>query len=411
MLTGQLVRARVRGSALEPSFVDVTNPRLLSLAQSLVASFQSGVALGWTRGQLTEQIDELIGEELDHKVLRGLAKVVQDNATFEVQTPIVPADLREIVFGRAHEMGPLALEPGPLKRTVATDVFAELISQTGLPVDVMERALYADLADEQQIVRCDLADEHWLLARYNVALVQALLLRTVEVVLVLHRPSSPRLKQLFRAVKFHQLLHLAQPWGDGGLRIVLDGPTSMFRLSTRYGLQLANFFPNLLHQDCQWEMTATVLWTKARHRKKMVLTSQMGLKSHSRDSGGYETREQKWFAERFLAAKTEWTLDTGKVPISLGGHAVLVPDFTFTKGERVAHLEIVGFWRKEWLEKHLECLSRWGPGNVVVAVSRKLRGGKAKDVKHSGLEVIDFAAVVPAKKVLAAVEGVALPLD
>src|SRR5690606_14619105 len=98
------------------------------------------------------------------------------------------------------------------------------------------------LKEEQRIVTCGVPDPDWLIARYNVALVQALLLRATEVRVRLVEPTVPRVRQLLRHVKFQQLLHHGRRDGDT-LELVLDGPGALFRQSTRYGMQLASFFP------------------------------------------------------------------------------------------------------------------------------------------------------------------------
>jgi hypothetical protein len=138
----------------------------------------------------------------------------------------------------------------------------------------------------------------------------------------------------------------------------------------------------------------------------LSLTHESGLRSHYTDRGAYQTREQKWFSERFKKLDTDWKMTQGKRPITLGSRGVLFPDFTFTKDGRTAHLEILGFWRKDALAKRLALLEDFGPGNVVVAISRKLRGSKEAMDPYSG-PIVDFAEIVPPKKVLAAVERVA----
>ena len=80
---------------------------------------------------------------------------------------------------------------------------------------------------------------------------------------------------------------------------------------------------------------------------------------------------------------------------------MMVPDLTFRKGGRVAHLDIVGFWRASHLKNHLEAL----PANVIVAVSSKLKGEKAALPASMAASVIRFAEVIPAGKVLDALES------
>jgi hypothetical protein len=209
-------------------------------------------------------------------------------------------------------------------------------------------------------------------------------------------------RQLFRAVKFHQLIHAVRPMVDG-YEIVLDGPTSLFSQTTRYGLALAKFFPTILLQPGRWHLTAAVEWT--RGSKVLSLPSTCGLRSHYRDLGAYDTREAQWFAERFTALESGWELSRDGAPLDQGGEAIVVPDFTFRKDGREAHLEILGFWRKGSVAKRLQLMERCGPSNLVVAVSRKL-AGEAGDLPEG---VVSFAEVIPAKEVLRRIEEVAAP--
>ena len=76
---------------------------------------------------------------------------------------------------------------------------------------------------------------------------------------------------------------------------------------------------------------------------------------------------------------------------------MLFPDFTFRDGDRVAHLEILGFWRHDDLATRIQRIADHGPGNVVVAVSRKLKGSK-QALTDAPDWVIDFADIKAAFK-------------
>ena len=58
----------------------------------------------------------------------------------------------------------------------------------------------------------------------------------------------------------------------------------------------------------------------------------------------------------------------------LAGDTVMIPDFSFThrKDGRRALLEIVGFWRPEYLRRKLEKLRQAQRRDLIVAVSRDL---------------------------------------
>jgi predicted nuclease of restriction endonuclease-like RecB superfamily len=409
MLPSDLVRARVRGPAIFPRWLDPDDDDVRELSDRVHAAFADVVAAGRRLGEVQADLDEASPDPKDAKVAKGLAKLASDRCETALPEGIEPAALREEVFARAAAQGPLALERGPLGGRVAADVLAEVAAERGLTAEALSDALYADLPSERRAVRCDVPDGAWLVHRYNVALVQGLLLSAQEVRIRLERPSAPRMGQLFRWVKFHQLLHAARRDGDA-LELVLDGPVSVFGPSTRYGLQLARFFPALLLQDGAWRMTANVLWTKARHRKELVVTSADGLRSHYKDTGAWRTKAEEHFAARFAEQDRGWTLTEGRLPLAVGDRRVVYPDFTLTDGERTAHLEVLGHWRAEALAARLAELERFGPANLVLAVPKKLAASERADLPESPRLVV-FSDVLPVAKVLAAAARVAAPAD
>lgn len=351
-------------------------------------------------------LDDLCAERRDHRMVRGMAHLARARCTLESIAEVDPVTLRDRVFRLAATRGPLALAPGPLGHPCASDVLHEIGAELGLAPDQVSDALFADHEHERRVVASRVPDAPWLVARYNVALVQALLLRATEVVVTLDEQRAPRLRQLFRWVKFHQLLHRARREGNK-LVVRLDGPMSLFRGSTRYGQHLARFFPALVLQQAPWILKATVLWTRARHRKDLVISSEDGLKSHYSDTGAYRTRAQEHLLAAFEGEAGAWRLLEGQHPLQLGPSDLVFPDFTLTDGARLAHLEVWGHWRPEALERRLEALDRYGPGNLLVAVPRKLASGRSASIpEHAQLVV--FSELLSVRKVLAAVDSVAV---
>jgi len=405
VLTRDLLRVSVKKGDIRPSWIDTDSPKLVETAQSLVETWSDAAEESWSRSQLTSWVNDLVGDRRDHKLVRGLAKLMSDKSEFEVSSPIEPKELRQRVFSLAAERGPLAMTEGPFGHPTAKAILAEIAAELEVSAEEVAAALYADLKEAQKLISAPSYTAEKLLRRYNVALVQALLLHATKVSIQLRQPSPVRMRQLFRYIKFHQLIHSAKRAGPM-LDIELDGPTSLFKQSSRYGMQLANFFSALLLQECPWEMEATVLWTRARHRRTLRVSSEDGLRSHLRDTGAYRTRAQQWFEERFAALDSPWTLSDGDTPIELGGRGVVWPDYRFERDGRVGYLEIVGYWRPERLERHLELLERYGPGNVIVAISKRLRA--TKEDADLGEHVIGFAEIIPAKKVVNALESIAL---
>ena len=398
MLTGDLVRVQQKGKTLVPSFVNPQHKRVQETARDLFNLLMRALERQATRQDIDQDIDWSVADRRDHKMVRGMAKVGLDRATFETQSDIEPAMVREEVFTQAAQMGPLALEDDPLGRPTAQSVYEVVSERLDVSVSELNAALYGDLKSAQKIIELKVESPEWLVNRYNVALVQALLLKSESLSLRLKSPEPARLKQLLRQMKFHQLIHHAH-LVDDVLHIELDGPTSLFKQSTRYGMQLAIFFPAVLLQTGEWELEATVRWTRRRLRKTLKLDQSCGLISHYQDRGAYKTREQQWFEERFQALDTDWVLEPGTLPIDLAGRAVLLPDYVLRKGEWTIQLEILGFWRKETLEKRLRLLKKYGPPNWLVAISRKRGTSKQKQVPLDG-PILEFAEILSPKKVI-----------
>ncbi len=98
------------------------------------------------------RVRDLVGDETDHFVTRGLAKLLLDRGEFETIAPLAPIELRRRVFERAVEMGPLAPAAGPTGRNTAQDVLAVVATELKCTPDEIASALYADLKDHQEVV-------------------------------------------------------------------------------------------------------------------------------------------------------------------------------------------------------------------------------------------------------------------
>lgn len=405
MLGKDLLRATVKGREIKPQLIDVARADLRAVADTLVELTERAVQDAWTWGELEEAYDVEAVEARSAKVVRGLAKLLLDRCEAEVDAPMPPVALRAQVFRAARDAGPLALAPDPMGRRTAEHVLDEVGAPLGLSAEALGRALYADLPDAQVVRSFRPLDGGALLRRYNVALVQGLLLRAFEVRVRLLQPTTDRLRQLMRHARFQQLLFRAAREG-GEVLIELDGPAAILERSTRYGLNLAAFLPALLLQPGTWTLEAEVTWGDAGAHRLLTVRSTDGLVGDRVDDGAWTPRERAWFLERWGAkAPKGWSVSEDTLPIELGGQGMMLPDLVFTDGKRTAYLEIVGTWRRAWLERRIEALKRHGRGNVILAVSRKFAAAKAEDL--AGLPVIPFGEVVPVDAVLAELERVA----
>lgn len=409
MLSTQHIRARTTKGVLRPRWLPA-DAASLSLAEALIDAAQAGASCGDTRAQLEAELDDIGAAQPDRKLADGLAKLCLDRLDFQSPSAIDAPALRAEAFAAARASGPIALERGPLGRPTADDVLGPLAAARSLDPAALRDALFCDLPEAQRATGWAPWSPEALIDRYNVALVQALLLSATEVRLTLRAPTRPRLRQLLRWARFHQLIVSSERTNDG-LTLIFDGPASLFHQSTRYGLQLASFFPAILLQDGDWSLEASVRWGPQRVIRTVQVHADDGLRTERRDDGAWQPQEERWFLERFAALDSGWQVQPGDVPIDLGGQGILVPNVTFLQGDRCAHLEIVGYWTPDWLRKRLALLRRYGPGTVLLAVSRKRCAAETPD-EGWGPEVIAFSQIVPPKGVLAWIDQFArVPAD
>jgi predicted nuclease of restriction endonuclease-like RecB superfamily len=408
MLTSDLVLTRMYKGEVRPRYVDTKDPEFHALAEQLVEVF--GAKEGHPRHELEQELKDLVGTGTDFLLHRALAKLLFDRCEFDTESPQEPEILRSAVFDAAaaayrREIAAVDGEAHPF-RFHRQEVLEEAARELDLLPEAVERGFYADLKDEQILKSWKPCKPYWLLERYNVALAQGILLRASRLEIHLTESSIPRQRELFRKIKFFQLLHRVTLDSKGGYLIQLDGPMSVFKSSGKYGMQMANFLPTLLHFE-HWSLEATLEWGKKRRPATFRLSPRQGLRSHSRLTGQWQPQELAWLPEQLAKVTEDWEVEPEAELVLLGGQGVLVPDFVFhhpVSGTRV-HMEVLGFWRRGALASRLQLLRKHGPENLLLAVSKQLMTDPDALEDLPG-EVYLFRTAPLARKVLKHLEAI-----
>lgn len=402
MLTSDLLLTRTEGPYLYPRYVRTDAPRFTRMAEELIGIYAAHQ--GKPRRELTAALNQYAEDRTDFRIQRGLAKLLRDDrCEFEEQAVALPLEVRRRLFALARENHPVVLQPDHIHPVTKDELIAEVAREYKAEPEQIAWALYADLAENHILTRFDPPEPAWLLQRYNVALAQALLYRCVRMKLSVFRNIPSRYKQLFKFVKFYQLMHAIEGDLDSGYEILLDGPVSMFRLSQKYGLKLAVFLPALL-LCTRWKMEAEIVTAEGEHRY-FPLDESANLVSHYRDSTMYDSLLEKTFAERFHATESGWEIEREVAIINLK-ETVFIPDFAFRHTDgRTALMEIVGYWRPEYLEKKIMKLRRSGREDMVIAVSANLNVSQDAFTDVPG-RVFFFKNRINPKEVIARLEQV-----
>jgi uncharacterized protein len=375
MLVGKMVRVRYKRERIEACYLPADDPSWLEVAEGLLELFRGQE--GRTHGELEADHRDLFGDDPSQLVHQGLAKLLEDRCDFETVSGQPPDKLRATVFHLSAEYrrSSLSAELLPFDRAA---VLRQAATELDLTPEAIDQGLFADLKSEQRLVKFKDTTAERLLQRYNVAVAQAILLRSTRVVATVRGEPPQRYRQLLRQVKFHRLVCDVERLSPDSFQLRLDGPLSLFSATQKYGLQLALFLPALLH--CKdFELKADLLWGAQRKPKTFVLTPRDGLVSHRDDQGMYVPVELGMFVELFRKRIEDWELldETDIFPL---GTSFWVPDFQLRHRAtgKVVRLEVLGFWRKSSAEIHLARLRQHVSEPFLLAVSDQLHIDEAE---------------------------------
>lgn len=369
MLTSELLRVRRQGRTLVPRFLSANeHARMRLVADALIATLTH--AKGEARDDVAAALSAVEHAPRDRAIVLGLTKLLLDRAEFLAPEGDEPSGLRDIVFRMAAEQ---RKSLAPTEHFDRARVLRNAAEKLGLPAERIELRLFADLRKNERLIAFRPISTERLLERYDVALAQGVLLRAHSVEISLTGEEPGHVRQLFRAARFHGLLHRVQPTNDGGYRITLDGPLSLFSSAQRYGLALALFLPAVLR--CRaFVLHAAVSWGKERTPLRFELTPAHGLAPHGRPIEGVAA-ELARFVEGFRELDSEWDVAVSDEIVAIPGEAAIVPDIAFTSrvtGERV-WLEAFGYWSRAAVWQRIETIRRGFPGRIVLAVGKQLR--------------------------------------
>jgi uncharacterized protein len=397
MLTSDLLINTVKAGIIQPSMLELTSANL-ELARTIIELFTT--YHGSTRGELDEALLEDEGDHTNFRVRRGLAHLLYgDRCDFTTHSHFEPTALRERAFALA------ALERPTLADTNAVlEQLAQTLSlETGVTTTRadLERSLYADLKD-QQIISFSAPTPEWLLNRYNLAQAQGVLYKASEVTINAHRNDPGEYKLLFKYLKLFGLMHRITGDPDAGYTITLDGPLSLFKSTTMYGVRFAAFLPALLHAT-RWNLTATV--HPRIHGEKQdatyTLDSSTTLQSHYPPGKVFDSILEHGFAERFAKLDSPWRLEREVDLVDLGG-TVMIPDFRLVHEDgRAVLLEIIGYWRPEYLRRKFDKIAQSNRRDLVIAISERLNLGDAqKNLERISHQILWFKGVLEPKRVV-----------
>lgn len=361
--------------------------RDVSAAEAVIGVYAAGV--GRRRGEIRDRVAELEDAYGSFKFVRGLAALVERSCVFTSGAAVNPLEARHALFAETSERGyPTSIEE---RRRILEDVAARFKASA----EQLEASMYADLESEMILKSAPKIGASELLKSYNLSLTQTLLFNATEMTFT----ASGNWQRIFRAVKYYGLMYTAMR-RNGQFTVKLDGPTSLFKLTRRYGVSLAKVLPEIF-MGKPWRVEAKIL--KANRLLNFVLESGRHgwLFPEACPEEKYDSTVEEEFAAQFRSLGTSWAVRREAEPVEAGA-SIMIPDFAFQLGGTRVLMEVVGFWTRDYLRRKLEKLGEVRGTPFIVAVDEELACDKLASLKASNpnIHIIQYKGMVPVRQVL-----------
>ncbi len=367
MLTKDLLRYKTQNGQILPQFVNPADNRLLGIAEQLIAVFEESPAK--PRATLLESSKHIIDSTPGTPIVkRGLEKLLLDRTEFDTTPNEELIAFRQKLFTETSRL--LSQETFENYADYQGKVLAESQPEVD-PTDGADLTakLYADLPSNQQVLTFKTLSAEHLLHRYNTAQVQGLLLHSNSLTLKLVDAMTAELRQLFKYLRFNQLLSTIRK-AEERYQITVDGPLNLFYKTKRYGMNLANFFVAVLHQP-KWELTAEIQFRNTRWR--LSLDESCGIKPISQQFLAYIPEDIQLF-QTMLGNKTDdWQIRPGSQFLPLPGDLYCFPDYQLVHKSGVeTAIELFHPWHQGHLIARLNTLAEQKHVSLILGVSKAL---------------------------------------
>ena len=357
------------------------------LASTLISKFEDASASGMSRGQLHGTISDM-EPDYDYKLVRGLRTLLERRSSFATQRPescppgLDPYDVRRALFTESSAAG-LATSAAKRDAIIGRAADACRIRPPDVP-----RVMWADLEENQTLERFDAISVGDLLLWYNMSLAQTLLFGCTR--MEFYVSEGPYWKEILRTVKARGLMYVLEAGGgagngksgdakgDGGgsgsgtkgeapLRCILEGPLSVFKMTTKYGTAFARLLPVITRTPSWWIDATISRKTPGGVKLYRFEMASDSARAHLRgvehgprhgtdaDPRQYDSAVEQKFADILHAHLGRgdplgWRMTREPGPLIAGNKAML-PDFVFERLGRRVYLEIVGFWTPDYIRR------------------------------------------------------------
>lgn len=359
-----------------PIYAELNNANV-EVAEYLIKLYSNHVSK--KKHIINQAVSELENFSYDYRFIRGLATILDRRCKMETTVVVDPIEMRRKLFQKTFEEGI------PTSDEERFAILSAVAKELKIEVDGLIESIYGDLEDEMTLTSFFPIDPLDLLKQYNLSLTQTLLFNASE----LSFTVSGNWKQIFRGVKWLGLIYTIT-LDNANYWVKVDGHTSLFKLTKRYGVALAKLLPTITLEDSYWRINAKII---DRLNNNRLLNLDLDSLRYGRymkqtvaeEGKTFDSMVEEDFAAQFKLLGMDWELVREPGPLSVG-RSVMIPDFLFKKNGLEVYLEIVGFWTPGYLEDKMKKLSMVRDVDMLVAVDKHLACQRPlKKIEHLNL--------------------------
>lgn len=377
--------------------LDPNDPNIHSWVSELICELKSFE--GKTFQEMVDEVEEINRndtKEERRKLRIELAEHFAEGSEVELPHGLISSKIRRHLFSTVWErgMGFVAAEPD-LFQPSSEEIFAEVARKLDVDPATLRKSMYLDIREAyrvnfpQDVEKLPAAA---ILGALNLNRLKQRLKRAAS--LRLELPESVERGSPYAAVlwslKHNRLMYDVSLDGETFL-IIIRGAGALFGKSTMYGNRLASFAVCLLRHiqaGFPWALEAEMMEYASGSTRILRIDSTMKqLFSHAGDEApedDFKSSDEAAFQRYFSRIESSWELQYEGTIVSLakpdGTRAgFMIPDFVARNvmtGRRVL-IEIVGFWREEYLKRKMEKVAMLGNVPIILLVNKTLSAGRS----------------------------------
>lgn len=327
--------------------------------------------------------------EADRRLRTELVRTVAMGQAPPLLGRVDPEELRLAVFRRAWEMGqPTGVVGDDLFAVDREVITGGIAPEYGLTAGEVLEAMFADTPGERRLT-FPVVDEDELartaIRMINLERLRQQLRQALRVLLRIpgrSRGGVSYVSLLWGLKRLGLMYELAG--NDAAVVMDISGPYALFGRTTMYGNRLFEAVRLVLgHGGSDWTIQVDLLVRDSAGRERVdELRLDASARSRFVATEAESVRversgDEEAFRKYFEKCDTGWTLEYegALIPlVSAGRTGVMVPDFVLRSPDssRAIFVEIVGFWRPEYLRKKIEKVRQIGREELVLIVNSKL---------------------------------------